>query len=180
MALKRTPALPGLLASACLSFALAAPGSALAQELLQNGAFEDVAASWTGCGGVTVVDRDDAGTTAAMVRTGRFAARVGGPANEPCPSLPAAQPMIVEQVAIPADATDLTLSFWFSRLGQELTPDGNSVADMSVSMSTDPFLSMALFGVVSHNAFRGWMPFRGHLRADDLADFRGQTAYLRF
>jgi hypothetical protein len=88
--------------------------------------------------------------------------------------------MIVPPVAIPADAADLTLSFWFSRLGQELVPDGNSFADMSVSLSTDPFIGMALFDVVSHNALRGWMPFRGHLRADDLAAFRGQTAYLRF
>ena len=39
---------------------------------------------------------------------------------------------------------------------------------------------MALFDVVSHNVLRGWMPFRGHLRADDLAALRGQTAYLRF
>jgi hypothetical protein len=175
-----TPALRGLLVCACLCLGSAAPRAALSQELLQNGAFEDVAASWTGCGGVTIVDRDDAGTTAAMVRNGRFAARVGGPANDGCPSLPAAQLMIVQQVVIPADAADLTLSFWFSRLGQELTPDGNSVADMSISLSTDPFLSMALFDVVSHNVLRGWTPFRGHLRADDLAAFRGQTAYLRF
>jgi hypothetical protein len=166
----------GLLACAWLL----TPRLALAQELLRNGAFEDGVAPWTGCGGASIVDRNDAGTTAAMVRNGRFAARVGGPANDTCPSLPAAQLMIVQQITIPADATDLTLSFWFSRLGQELTPDGNTVADMSVSLSTDPFLSMALFDVVSHNVLRGWTPFRGHLRADDLATLRGQTAYLRF
>src|SRR5262245_58441164 len=92
---ERISALPGLLACTCLCLGLTAPRSVLGQELLQNGTFEDAAASWTGCGGVTVVDRNDAGTTAAMVRTGRFAARVAGPANDTCPSLPAAQLMIV-------------------------------------------------------------------------------------
>jgi hypothetical protein len=157
-----------------------APRAALAQELVQNGGFEDGAAPWTGCGGVTIVDRDDAATTAAMVRNGRFAGRISGPADDSCPSLPYAQLMIVQPVTIPADTADLTLTFWFSRLGQEIAPDGNSVADLSVSLTTDAFIGMALFDAVSHNAVRGWMPFRGHLRADDLAAFRGQTAYVRF
>ncbi len=170
-----SPFLVGLLLGCPL-----APRAALAQELVQNGSFEDGAAPWTGCGGVTIVDRDDAGTTAAMVRSGRFAGRIGGPADDTCPSLPSAQLMIVQPVAIPADATDLTLTFWFSRGGLEIAPDGNSVADMSVSLTTDAFIGMALFDVVSHNVLRGWMPFRGHLRADDLAAFRGQTAYVRF
>ena len=51
---------------------------------------------------------------------------------------------------------------------------------MSVSLSTDPSIGMALFDVVSHNVLRGWMPFRGNLRSDDLAALRGQNAYLRF
>src|SRR6185369_15412882 len=137
--------LVGLLAGACLAPGLLTPCPALAQELLQNGAFEDGAAPWTGCGGVSIVERDEPGTTAAMVHDGRAAGRIGGPADGTCPSLPSAQLMIVQPVAIPADAADLTLSFWFSRLGQELVPDGNSSADMSVSLSTDPFIGMALF-----------------------------------
>src|SRR5262245_65650484 len=54
-----------------------APRAALAQELLQNGGFEDGDAPWAGCGGVSRVDLQDGGTTAAMVRTGRVAARSG-------------------------------------------------------------------------------------------------------
>jgi hypothetical protein len=151
-----------------------APREALAQELLQNGGFEDGAPPWGGCGGVSVVDGQDAGTT-----TGRFAARIGGLSDGSCGSV-LTQFVLVQPVAIPADATDLTLSFWFSRLGPDLAPNGNSVADLSVSLSTDPSLGMALFDVVSHNVLRGWMPFRGHLRSDDLAALRGQNAYLRF
>src|SRR5262245_28001115 len=98
-----------------------APREALAQELLQNGGFEDGAASWSGCGGVSVVDRQDAGTTATMVRTGRYAARIGGLSDGSCQYLTAF--VIVQPVAIPADASDLTLSFWFSRLGPDLSPD---------------------------------------------------------
>jgi hypothetical protein len=156
-----------------------APREALAQELLQNGGFEDGAPPWGGCGGVSVVDGQDAGTTTAMVRTGRFTARIGGLSDGSCGSV-LTQFVLVQPVAIPADATDLTLSFWFSRLGPDLAPNGNSVADLSVSLSTDPSLGMALFDVVSHNVLRGWMPFRGHLRSDDLAPLRGQNAYLRF
>jgi hypothetical protein len=170
----------GLLLCVSLCPSPLAPREALAQELLQNGGFEDGAPFWNGCGGVSVVDRQDAGTTTAMVRTGRFAARIGGSSDGSCGSLPASQFVIVQPVVIPADATDLTLSFWFSRLGPDLAPDGNSVADMSVSLSPDPSLGMALFDVVSHNVLRGWMPFRGHLRSDDLAALRGQNAYLRF
>src|SRR5262245_61751529 len=157
-----------------------APREALAQELLQNGGFEDGVAPWTGCGGVSTVERQDAGTTAAMVRTGQSAGRIGGHSNESCGTLPASQFVLVQQVIIPADVSDLTLSFWFSRLGPDLDPNGNSVADMSVSLTTDPSIGMALFDDVSHNALRGWMPFRGHLTADDLAAVRGQNAYLRF
>jgi hypothetical protein len=177
---ERSSVLLGLLLLSCLCPGPLAPRAALAQELIQNGGFEDGAAPWSGCGGVTVVDRDAAGTTAAMVRSGRSAGRIGGPADDSCPSLPSAQLMIVQPVVIPADAGDLTLSFWFSRLGQEIPPDGNSVADLSVSLTTDPFIGLALFDVVSHNVLRGWTPFRGHLSADDLAAFRGQTAYVRF
>ncbi len=157
-----------------------APREALAQELLQNGGFEDGDAPWSGCGGVSLVGRQDAGTTGAMVRTGRYGARVGGLSDGSCGPLPASQFVLVQAVAIPADAADLTLSFWFSRLGPDLDPNGNSVADLSVSLSTDPSFGMALFDVVSHNVLRGWMPFRGHLRSDDLAAMRGQNAYLRF
>jgi hypothetical protein len=151
-----------------------------AQELLQNGGFEDGAEPWSGCGGVSLVDGQDPGTAAAMVRTGRYAVRIGGTSDGSCGTVPASQFVIVQPVAIPADATDVTLSFWYSRLGQDLAPDGNAVADLRVTLTTDPTLGMALFDVVSHNALRGWIPFRGHLRSDDLAAMRGQNAYLRF
>ena len=167
-----------LLVCASLSAGSFVPRAARAQELLQNGGLEEGVAPWSGCGGVSVVDGQDAGTTAAMVHTGRYAARIGGLSDGSCPSLSAF--VMVQPVAIPADATALTLSFWFSRLGPDLAPDGNSVADLSVSLSTDPFIGTAFFDVVSHNVLRGWMPFRGNLRSDDLAAFRGQNAYLRF
>ena len=170
----------GLLLCVALGPVPLAPREALAQELLQNGAFEDGDAPWSWCGGVGRVDGQEGGTTATMVRTGRYAARVGGLSDGSCGSFPASQFVLVQPIVVPADASELTLTFWFSRLGPELAPDGNSVADLAVSLSTDPYLGMALFDVVSHNALRGWTPFRGKLRPDDLAAFRGQTAYLRF
>jgi hypothetical protein len=170
----------GLLLCVSLCPGPLAPREALAQELLQNGGFEDGAAPWSGCGGASRVDRQDGGTTGTMVRTGQYAARIGGLSDDSCGALPASQFVIVQPVAVPADATDLTLSFWFSRLGPDLVPEGNTVADLAVSLSTDPSFGMALFDVVSHNVLRGWMPLRGTLRSDDLAAFRGQTAYLRF
>src|SRR5262245_28016578 len=114
------PILLGLLLASCLCPGPLAARAALAQELMQNGGFEDGAAFWSGCGGVNVVERDDPGTTATMVHSGRGAGRISGPADDSCPSLPSAQLMIVQSVVIPADAADLTLSFWFSRLGQEI------------------------------------------------------------
>ena len=112
----------------CVSCARARwhPGAALAQELLQNGGFEDGAASWSGCGGVSVVDRQDDGHDRGdgAHRPVRGDASAGL-SDDSCGSLPSAQFVLVQPVAIPADATDLTLSFWFSRLGPDLTPDGN-------------------------------------------------------
>jgi len=154
-------------------------GAARAQELLQSGGFEDGASPWQGCGGVALVGTQEPGTTPAMVRNGEWAARVGGISDGTCNSVLSSF-VLVQPVAIPADATALTLTFWFSRLGPDLPPDGNTVADMSVSLSTDPSFGGALFDVVAHNVLRGWMPFRGHLRSDDLAALRGQDVYLRF
>lgn len=172
----------GLVGLLCLSLCPGplAPRAAIAQELMQNGGLEAGGDSWSGCGGVEVVDRQEAGTTAAMVRTGRYAARIGGVSDGTCGTFPWSQFVIGQPVTIPPDASDLTLSFWFSRLGPDIAPDGNTVADLSVSFSTDPSFNGALFDVVSHNVLRGWTPFRGKLRSDDLAAFRGQDAYLRF
>lgn len=154
--------------------------AALAQELLRNRGFEDGADPWSGCGGVGIVDRETADPTASFVRTGRYAGSLGGPSDGSCGPFPASQLVLVQPVVVPPDATDLTLSFWYSRFGPELAAEGNTLADLTVSLSTSPSLSMSLFDVVSHNAVRGWMPFRGVLRRDDVAAFRGQTAYLRF
>src|SRR5262245_32598936 len=113
--------LRALLVWACLCPALG-PRTAIAQDLLQNGGCGDGAAPRSGCGGGGIVHPAAPGTPGARDRAGRAAARIGGPADDTCPSLPAAQLMIVQPVAIPADAADLTLSFWFSRFGQELSP----------------------------------------------------------
>src|SRR5262245_52224848 len=175
-----TTVLPGLLL--CVSLCSAALGAreAVAQELLHNGGFEDGATPWSGCGGVSIVERQDPSTTAAMVRTGDSAARVGGITDGSCGSVPFSQFVLVQPVAIPADATEITLSFWVSRLGPELPPEGNTVADLGVSLSSDPSFGGALFDVVPHNVLRGWTPFRGNLRSDDVAALRGENVYLRF
>src|SRR5262249_53485739 len=128
-----------------------APREALAQELLQNGGFEDGDGPWSGCGGVILVDRQDAATTGALVRTGRYGGRGGGLSAGTGGPVPRSQFVLVQPVVLPADAADLTLSFWYSRLGPDLDPNGNSVADLSVSLSTDPSFGMAFFDVVSHN-----------------------------
>ncbi len=168
-----------LMVWASLAASPLAPRAALAQELVQDGGFEN-GDGWSGCGGTSRLDGQDLAAAGATVRSGGWAARIGGPSDGTCGSLPTPQLLMVQPVAIPADATDLTLSFWFSRLGADLDPQGNSVADLSVSLSTDPYIGTALFDVVAHNVLRGWTPFRGHLRADDLAAFRGQNAYVRF
>jgi len=59
----------GLLLCGSLCPSPLAPREALAQELLQNGGFEEGDAPWSDCGGAERVDAQDAGTTAAMVRS---------------------------------------------------------------------------------------------------------------
>jgi len=87
--------------------------------LLLNGDFEGGTLSgWSVCGGVRLVDTQ-AGATALEVHQGRYALRLGNPTDDSCPGGVLDQQLQAhyDNIAVPADATGLSLSFWYSRQG---------------------------------------------------------------
>ena len=159
--------------------ALAATSYAVAEtNLLDNGDFESgVADPWILCGGAGLVDAQNPGTTAAMVHNGRYALRIGTPIDDSCGNgaLGPAQ-VAAEDVTIPSDATDLTLSFWLSATGD--WPAGQ----IEIVWTTKP--TSGLGTVVLVDSIRmdelqsGWQRYRQNLRTEALAAVRGQTLYL--
>ena len=159
--------------------ALAATSHTLAEtNLLDNGDFESgVVDPWIMCGGAQLVDAQTPGTTAAMVHSGRYALRIGTPIDDSCGNgaLGPAQ-VAAEDVTIPSDARDLTISFWLSATGD--WPAGQ----IEIVWTTKP--TSGLGTVVLVDAIRmdelqsGWQLYRQNLRTEALAAVRGQTLYL--
>ncbi len=87
--------------------------------LIPEGDFETDGAGWIVCGGARIVDKQ-AGATADMVRSGRYALRIGAPANNAadCGNDAIGPYQVAAQdFTVPSDASDLTVSFWHSALG---------------------------------------------------------------
>ncbi len=150
----------------------------LDQNPFENGGFEAGNLDpWITCGGVTLMDTQATGTTNLMVHSGRYAARLGQPIDNSCgnDALGPTQ-VLAEDVTIPSDASDVTLEFWYSTIGDwaageivfvwsdaPLTYLGNVV--LITSFQTDEVMA-------------GWHLFRQNLPADKVAQLRGRTLYL--
>ena len=155
--------------------------AAQADNLVADSGFEAGAAdeNWYFCGGARLADAQAAGTTDDMVRTGRYALRMGQPVDDSCGNPPFGPSQIAaEDVTIPSDAEDVTLSFWYSPTGDW------PVGEVLVQLSTKP--TNYVGSVVSVNSLKmedltpGWQLFRQNLTGDALEAVRGQTLYLSF
>lgn len=149
------------------------------QNLVANGDFEAGATEdWILCGGAKLVDAQ-AGATADMVRDGRYALRLGQPVDDSCGNDALGPSQIAaEDITIPSDASDVTLSFWYSPTGD--WPAG----EVTIQLSTKPTNNLGSQALIStlkmDNLMPGWQLFRQNLNADQLAAVRGQTLYLTF
>ena len=150
-----------------------------AQNLIANGDFEaGDTEDWILCGGAKLVDTQ-AGATSAMVHAGRYALRLGQPIDDSCGNSALGPTQIAaEDITIPSDASDATLSFWYSPTGD--WPAG----DVTIQLSTKPTNNLGSRAVIStlkmDNLMAGWQLFRQNLNADQMAAVRGQTLYLTF
>jgi hypothetical protein len=161
--------------------ALAKPTHALLQatssNLVQNGGFEQPEdTSWEGCGNVRLVDAQS--SRAEFVYAGRYAAFMGAEADSSgCPALPdgtTPKQILSQQIAIPADAPAVTVSFWFRAFA-------GTTVDIFLARGFyqfDPDLGGVKLGTFATDQPPGWQLYRTVLQDERLERVRGQT--LRF
>jgi hypothetical protein len=160
-----------------LGLSSAPPGRAQAANLIVNGDFERISEGWVGCGDVALPDRQRPGVTDAMVYAGRYAARVSYNADLTCGGEAFFDPesQINQQITIPNDATALTVSFRYSRIGATQLPLqvilASNVGYVGRSATLNPLYPEQL---------GGWNLYRGELSREELERARGQTLKLYF
>jgi hypothetical protein len=159
-----------VIVSLCLlvlnSVTFSQPVQAQNGNLLDNAGFEGGNNDWDLCGVAEIVNRSSATTTAAMVYDGERALRLtyaengcGSPVFDP-------KAEARQSVTIPANAEAVTVSFWYSRVGDPIWPLG-------VSLGEYGFL-----GNIDTVNLTGWHLYRHTLDANDLASVRGKTVPL--
>lgn len=147
-----------------------------APNLIQDGGFEQEGEGWEACGNVGLVDGQSAG--AEFVYSGRYAIVMGIQANSSgCPQLPdltTPRQILTQQINIPANATAVTVSFWFRAAA------GTSI-DVFLAQGLyqfDPNLNGVRLGSFATDQPPGWQLYRTVLEGERLDRVRGRT--LRF
>jgi Tol biopolymer transport system component len=146
-----------------------APLKAQDANLLSNSGFEGGTSSWSLCGNASIVNRQTAGVNASMVYEGRRALRLMDTDNG-CGSVifdPYAA--ATQLVSISSNATAITVSFWYSRVGNPVWPLKVSLAEPG---------GFGYLAEVDVENLPGWHLFRYELPDDDVARVRGKTVQL--
>lgn len=110
-----------------------------------------------------------------MVLSGRYAARVSFDDTSLCGNDRYYDPhgQLAQQFSVPADAQALSISFWYSRVGQVSRP-------LRVTLGTETGLlgRVVELDQVDPGELRGWSLYRSALSADDVARVRGRKLSL--
>ena len=151
--------------------------------LLTNGDFEagnvqpTATDGWIFCGGAQLADAQAEG--AALAHAGRYALRMGQPIDNSCgnDALGPAQ-VAAEDVTIPSNAQDVTISFWYRAVGDY------SVGEVVLALGEKPTTYLGSRAFISEinmdEVTPGWQLFRQNLTGEALEAVRGQTLYLNF
>ncbi len=149
--------------------------------LIQNGTFESGNLDlWEVCGGVRLADTQ-AGATALEVHEGRYALRLGNPTAPECEKDNLLIPQLqayYRGIAVPNNATGLTLSFWYSRVGSFGQSDPGWA--LTVLLVTDDEPQVRILDAIFPDVTGGWNLARYELSAQELVQARGRTFYLYF
>lgn len=163
-------ALTLLALAGCLELYAPAPARAAATNLIGNAGFEQGADGWELCGTAELAVAGAPGVTAAMVYAGQRALRLTSSDTNTCGS-PVFDPhgAASQEVSIPADAQDVTISFWYSRVG-------NPIWDLSISLAESG--GFGYLDTVYTDNLPGWHLYRYELTLEQLERVRGQTPLL--
>ncbi len=165
-----------LFVAVCISSSLISvptPARSQSPNLIQDGGFEQGGVNWEACGGVGLVDAQNAGLE--FVHTGRYAALMGvGADSSDCPQLPdfsTPRQLLRQELSIPNNAPAVTVSFWFRATA------GTSV-DVFLARGLyqfDPDLGGVKLATFLTDRPPGWQLYRTVLTGEQLDRVRGQT-----
>jgi Tol biopolymer transport system component len=151
---------------------LCAPKEAEGQSgnVLANAGWEDGTAPWALCGNAQIVDRQQPGVTDAMVYAGRRALRLMYSDTNRC-GAPIFDPYAAAEqtFTLPANVPSVTVSFWYSRVGNPIYPVSVSLAEPGG------------FGYLTEldiENLPGWHQFRYELTTEQVDRVRGKTVTL--
>ena len=124
-----------------------------------------------------IVDGQQVG--AEFIHSGRYALRMGQPIDTSCGNDALGPSQIaVEDVTIPSDAQDVTISFWYKAVGDY--PAGE-VAMALGEKPTSYLADAAFFSTIQmDDLMPGWQLFRQNFTGEQLEAARGKTLYLKF
>ncbi|MCU0495638.1 MAG: hypothetical protein MUD01_28975 [Chloroflexaceae bacterium] len=139
--------------------------------LITNAGFENGSAAWDLCGSAQIVQAGSPGVTAAMVYSGQRALRLTYTEDNRCGS-PVFDPhgAAAQSFQLPANAESVTVSFWYSRVGNPVWPVRVNLAEID---------GFGFLTELSVENLTGWHQFRHQLTAEQVEQVRGKTVELK-
>lgn len=147
-----------------------------AENLLPNGDFEQGLGFWELCGGDTgLVEAGEVDLPERRIRNGRKAMRLRYDLAKTCQnSFVGPNFTLGHRLAVPDDASELSITLWSSRLGD---PGVNLRVELTAA---DGFLPVVSAPIVPRSGPTGWIAYHYALKPDELGRARGQVLRLRF
>lgn len=141
--------------------------------VIDNAGFEQGATAWELCSGAAVTD--------SVARSGQQSLRLGPPTGIGCEDeVVELGPVQVayQEVAIPANAEAVTVSFWYTRGGNP--NEGENELTVALVSEPDAIAKDVQLDSISGYDLAGWTLYRQTLRAEQLEMARGNTWLFAF
>jgi hypothetical protein len=145
--------------------------------LLPNGGFESGSLTgWEVCGGIAITPPNPG---PLAVRSGSRALRIGNPSDDSCGGpFPATQMSArYRGIAVPSGATNLTLSFWYSRVG-DFGANSSFWTLNVILVTSDGGQEIRILDTIASDEAGGWNNARWELSPQDAARVAGREFEL--
>jgi WD40 repeat protein len=160
--------------------ALRAPNVTHAQSsLLPDGGFESGSLTgWEVCGGIAITEPDPG---PLAVHSGSHALRIGNPSDDSCGApFPATQMSAKYRgIRVPSGASNLTLSLWYSRVG-DFGANSSFWTLTVILVTSDGGPEIRILDTIKSDETSGWNNARWELSPADAARVAGRRFDLQF